>query len=278
MTDGERARALLGGPVTFLGSGASCVAYSDGKRVVRLARTGQAARFEVDAAIRRALMQEGVPTPEPLSTGTLPDGRPFGVDTLARGDDSGPSDEGWRDLGRALAALHALPHGGFGLLHDRSGAFVGVAPTPAEGLCSRLQDAWPFGRAELEDHPLVGTAPALAPLLAPRRDDLENVVHGPTALCHTDLHGGQVRWREGRLTALLDFGDASIGPPAWDVASLAFFHGWDSARTTGLPCGREAALFGLLLALHHARRSVTLGRPARMRAAVTFARGCLQRL
>lgn len=86
----------------------------------------------------------------------------------------------------------------------------------------------------------------------------------------------------GRLAALLDFGDASIGPPAWDVASLAFFHGWEVAAlvagAAGLPCGRDAALFGLLLALHHASRSVTLGRPARMPAAVTLARDCLARL
>lgn len=283
-TDEQQAQALLGGPVTFLGSGATCVAYSDGHRVVRLARPnpGKTVRFEVDAALRRALREAGVPTPEPLSSGTLPCGKSFSIDGLAEGDGSEPSAEGWHDLGHALAVLHALPHRGFGLLQNRADAFIGVASTPADGLRSRLQDPWPFGGARLADHPLVGAAPDLASPLLELRDDLENITHGPTALCHTDLHGDQFRWRDGQLSALLDFGDASVGPPAWDVASVAYFHGWEVAArvagAAGLPCGREASLFGLPLALHHASRSVTLGRPARMTAAVAFARGCLQRL
>ncbi|WP_216318015.1 phosphotransferase family protein [Deinococcus aestuarii] len=282
--DERQASALLGSLTTFLAFGATCTAYTDGRRVVRLARPnpGKTVRFRVDAGIRRALREKAVPTPEPLSTGTLPDGRPFSVDAFARGDDSGPSAEGWRDLGRALAALHALPHGAFGLLQDRPDSFAGVASTPAEGLRSRLQDAWPFGPTELEDHPLVGAAPELASPLLALRDDLENVTRGRTALCHTDLHVGQFRWRHGRLAALLDFGDASVGPPAWDVASLALFHGWEVAAQVAeaaeVPNGRQAILFGLLLSLHHARRSITLGRPARMTAAVAFARACLRHL
>lgn len=104
----------------------------------------------------------------------------------------------------------------------------------------------------------------------------------PAALCHTDLHAGQLRWQGGRLQALLDFGDAAVGPPAWDVASVAYFHGWPVARVVAaaasLPCDRDAALFGVLLAFHRANRAGEQGRPQRAAQATAFARQCLDRL
>ncbi|WP_019585293.1 phosphotransferase family protein [Deinococcus apachensis] len=282
--DERDARAVLGPSARFLASGATCVAFTDGRRVVRLAALNgrEATRLNVDAAIRTALRSSGVPTPEALEVGLLPSGRAFTVDTLAGGDGSGPSPAGWADLGGALAVLHALPHRGYGLLEDRADAFQGLASTPASGLRTRLEEAWPFGETDLKAHPLVAAAPDLAGPLAGLEGDLRDVIGGRTALCHTDLHGEQFRWREGRLAALPDFGDAAIGPPAWDVASLAYFHGWsvaeEVARAAALPCGREAALFGLLLAFHRASRAVTLRHPARTTEAVAFARGCLARL
>lgn len=282
--DEQDARAILGPSARFLASGATCVAFTDARRVVRLAdpHPGKNVRLTVEAAVRQALRAAGVPTPEVLEVGLLPSGRAFTVDTLACGDGRGPSPAGWADLGHALAVLHSLRHSGYGLLEDRGDAFRGLASTPADGLCTRLEEAWPFGTTSLSTHPLIVAAPDLAEPLAGLEGDLRDVIGGRTALCHTDLHGGQFHWREGRLAALLDFGDAAIGPPAWDVASLAYFHGWGVAervaRPTALPCGREAALFGLLLAFHRASRAVTLSRPARMTEAVAFARGCLARL
>lgn len=280
--DEQDARAVLGPSARFLASGATCVAYTDGRRVARLAVLEQDARLTVEAAVRQALHAAGVPTPEVLEVGRLPSGRAFTVDTLASGDGNGPSPAGWSDLGGALAALHALPHSGYGLLEDRADLFRGLACTPADGLRTRLEEAWPFGTTSLGTHPLIAAAPDLAEPLAGLEGDLRDVIGGRAALCHTDLHGEQFRWQAGRLAALLDFGDAAIGPPAWDVASLAYFHGWPAAvevaRAAALPCGREAALFGLLLAFHRASRAVTLNRPARTAEAVTFARGCLARL
>lgn len=278
------AQRFLGPSARFLASGATCVAYTDGERVVRLSapHPGKEVRFAVDAAIRAALGAAGVPTSQSLEAGVLPNGRAYSVDTFVVGDGSEPLPEGWADLGRALGALHRLPHSGFGLLEDRSDALVGQAQTAVDGLRTRLQDAWPFGETALEDHPLIRAAPELASRIARLRDGLESVIHGQTALCHTDLHRGQFRWREGRLSALLDFGDAAIGPPAWDVASLAYFHGWAVAEEVGraasLSCGRDAALFGLLLSFHRASRAITLSRPARLTEATQFARSCLERL
>lgn len=272
--DERDARAILGPSAQFLAAGATCTAFTDGWRVVRLA-AGPGARLVVQAAVMRALHEAGVPTPQVLEVGTFPSGRTYSLETLVEGDGDGPSAEGWADLGRALAALHALPHTGFGLLEDRADAFVGQTNTPGDGLRTRLQDAWPLGKTALSEHPLIRAAPELAPPLAGMRAGLEGAVRGETALCHTDLHREQFRWREGRLSALLDFGDAAIGPPAWDVASVAYFHGWEAAGATGLPVERDAALFGLLLAFHRASRARS---QARLGEAAAFARSCLDHL
>lgn len=272
--DEAAARAILGPSARFLAAGATCTVFTDGRRVVRLA-TGPDARLFAQSAVMRALRAAGVATPEVLEVGTQPSGRAYCIETLAEGDGNGPAAAGWADLGGALAALHALPHTGFGVLEDRADAFVGQANTPEDGLRTRLQEAWPSGKTALGDHPLIRTAPELEPPVADLRADLQSAVRGQTALCHTDLHREQFRWRGGRLAALLDFGDAAVGPPTWDVASVAYFQGWAVAEATGLPVNRDAALFGLRLAFHRANRATG---QTRLTEAAAFARSCLDRL
>lgn len=274
------ARRILGPAARFLAAGASCTVFTDGSRALRLA-TCPGARLPLQAALQRALHAAGAPVARVLEAGTLPSGRAFCLETLEAGDGGGPSEAGWADLGRTLGTLHALPHGGFGRLQGRADAFVGPAPTPAAGVQTRLT-TWPFGPQPLRGQALTRHAPDLAAPLARLEPGLRRVVTAPVALCHTDLHAGQFRWRAGRLTALLDFGDAAVGPPAWDVASVAYFHGWAAAarvaRAAGLPCGADAALFGLLLAFHRAHRAAAQNRPEVRAQATAFARGCLERL
>jgi aminoglycoside phosphotransferase (APT) family kinase protein len=99
------------------------------------------------------------------------------------------------------------------------------------------------------------------------------------------LHEKQILITGGHLVGLLDFGDAAIGTPAWDVASFGYFHGWRLARVllTGYTPDEwlrhrlltEARSFAFLIALHHASRSVSLQRPQRMRDAIQFLRRTL---
>jgi aminoglycoside phosphotransferase (APT) family kinase protein len=184
------------------------------------------------------------------------------------------------DLGTLLAHLHGVPVVGHGLLQDRDDVLVDQASDPVAGLLTRLHDAWPFTPVPLQAHPLAVAAPDLIARLAPLAGLLKAVVRGARqpSLNHTDLHERQILIADGRLVALLDFGDATIDPPAWDIASFAYFHGWQQARCmlagytadeelrTGLHA--EAGVFALLIALHHASRSVTLQRPQRMQHAV----------
>lgn len=49
----------------------------------------------------------------------------------------------------------------------------------------------------------------------------------PTCFSHGDLAGENVLWRDGRVVAVLDWDLATHEDPAEDIASLAWWHGWD---------------------------------------------------
>lgn len=279
--DLKLAAALLPGRTRLLARGATCTVYTDGVQVVRLSdpNPGKAARFRVDAQVRRKLRELGIPTPRTSELGHLPDGRAYSVEGLVKGDDLPPSPRGWQQLSGAIRALHTLKFSGYGLLEDREDILNGSQSNAEDGFRSRLEQAWPFHAGTLQAQPLIWLEKELHDPLQALEGELHDLAHLPVCVCHTDLHLNQWVWRGGELAAFLDFGDASIGPPAWDWASLAYFHGWEpAARLAGEPLGREVALFGLLLAFHRASRAVTLNRPARKVEAVAFARSCLERL
>ncbi|MFC4638585.1 phosphotransferase family protein [Deinococcus hohokamensis] len=267
------ARDLLGPQAHWLATGASCVVFTNGPQVARLG-LGTYARLRVQVQLQQALAGAGVPVARVLEAGALASGRAYSVEVRLHGDGGAPTGAGWADLGQALQALHALPHSGFGLLEDRPDRLKGQATSAAEGLLTRLSGGWPLTPAPLTEEPLVAAAPDLCAPLARREAALRALPAGRGVVSHTDLHAGQVLWRGGRLAGLLDFGDAAVGPVVWDSASLAFFHGWAASEAAGLPGGRDAALMGVLLAIHRARRARTAGQLAR---AVTFARMCLTR-
>lgn len=266
---------MLGPAAWFLARGATCEVFTDGARVMRLALDDEA-RLTMQAQVQRAL---GVPAVPVLDQGAAPDGRAWVLEPHLHGDDIPPGPAGWGDLGRALATLHARPGTGWGRLMDRPGPLVGEAGTPTEGVRTRLPDVWPLGPTPLTDQALVRADPALLGPIQGQRDAILTAIREPAGALHTDLHGGQLLWRGGRLLALMDFGDAARGPLAWDLASVAFFHGWavadHVAGGAGIRMGAEAAAFGLLLAQHRARRALEEQKRTR---AVAFAWHCIEQL
>jgi aminoglycoside phosphotransferase (APT) family kinase protein len=65
------------------------------------------------------------------------------------------------------------------------------------------------------------------------------ITHAPfqatrTVLCHRDFHPGNVLWTRGRVSAVVDWSHACVGPPAADVAhcrlNLALLFGLDTAN------------------------------------------------
>jgi aminoglycoside phosphotransferase (APT) family kinase protein len=137
------------------------------------------------------------------------------------------------DVGRFLAVLHAIPIEGFGLLEDTADAIRGTEPNRQHGMISSCWPAlWPFDGRALIQHPLVHIAPRLVTAISTFRDPLLRFEHEHTevALCHTDLNAEHIVIDGDRLGGVIDFGDAAIVPPAFDIASFACSFGWPSTE------------------------------------------------
>jgi len=100
-----------------------------------------------------------------------------------------PTDpRGWaRQLGRALAAVHAVP-----------AARLTELPSV-------------FDRGGGSEEILAG------PLAAEVRACRPQIVSSPEVLAHCDYWSGNVVWRDGRLTGIVDWSDASRGPRGFDL-------------------------------------------------------------
>lgn len=60
-----------------------------------------------------------------------------------------------------------------------------------------------------------------------RAEALCALPYAPTCFSHGDLAGENVLWSEGRVVAVLDWDLATYEDPAEDIASLAWWHGWN---------------------------------------------------
>lgn len=140
------------------------------------------------------------------------------------GDDVGePDPDQAHALGRAMAHLHihaarwVMPRGGT----------MPVFDDPLFGDEDRLTGAPDLDE---EQHEVLGRARERAV------DAFGHTVStGPLVPLHADLHGGNLKWHEGRL-AVFDFDDCGIGTPALDLAISTFYLRGDGSEAV------EAAL------------------------------------
>lgn len=96
-------------------------------------------------------------------------------------------DEWARELGRALAAVHGVPA-------ERLGELPSV-----------------FERSGVSSEDLRG------PLAAEVRSRWSEIVGSPQVLSHCDYWSGNVVWREGKLTGVVDWSAAARGPRGFDL-------------------------------------------------------------
>lgn len=281
--------------IDFLDKGSTSVVWSvetaSEPLVVRLAdpHDGKAPRFEGEAGLRSKLFQEDQRVAQPLASnishpGLIDPTVDWCVDRYVAGKflmRGALPRAVCHDLGELLARLHSLPAVGYGLLVNRRDSLVGQANNIVDGLCTRLQDPWPYQPSALRDHPIAQVAPHLIPRIEPYRAQLLAVIHDePGVPLHTDLHERQMPCIDGRLNGLLDFGDAMIGPVICDIGSFAGFHGQEQAKwllegyTNDTERRKElleqARLWSIVTSLHHASRAVTLNLSGRMSRVIEF--------
>lgn len=284
--------------ITFITAGATSEAWdvttSDSRLVLRIAapRAGERARYEAEVAIRQGVLALGGKVARPIATNQDVDAGLVAEWCLDEYVHGSPAEgdlprQVCHDLGETLAALHSLPTEGYGFPANRRDRLIGESSSAREGVLARLERPWPFTGAALADHPIAAAAPGLLDRLEPLKPALLALLDDDRgrAVNHTDLHSGQLPVLAGRLSAVLDFGDAVIAPPAWDIGSFGYFHGWDLAAQmlksyTADPARRaelleQGRLFAMVIALHHAGRAGRLNQPERMAGALRYLRANL---
>ena len=190
-------------------------------------------------------------------------------------------------LGETLAALHSIPAEMFGRPSDVAPETVtGCKTDPLEGVAQRFENPIPETWADRYTHPLMAEAPELsADILARLRDVSNHVRHGRSAVCHTDLHERQLICADYELLALIDFGEATVLDPHWDLGSVLYFHGAEdfaavheayAGAGSGLQaCADTVASFSVAIAMHHASRSRLPGKAHRLERAVAHIRATI---
>lgn len=138
----------------------------------------------------------------------------------------------WYDLGRIMGRLHTIVGSG--------GGPVNVDPSAEHERLHGLHPDWgTYLMLRLEDHVVrcreIGTIAEDqgAVILTAFRDHAGVWNDAPTRLLHGDLGNQNLFVHKGVITALIDWEDALIGDPAFDVAAWASFH----------PPRRHAAFF-----------------------------------
>ncbi|RJK96111.1 phosphotransferase family protein [Vallicoccus soli] len=195
----EHLPALARGPLRPLGQGLDHSAYEVAGHVLRVGDPGGLLRE--DRLLRLVGPRLPVAVPEPVLVDTA---RGVGVQRLLPGAPLLGRAVGPRvavavgtALGRALRVLHAVP----------PGEVTGTVPE---------EDLDPAARLEGLDEGLagLGAAPALL-------DRLRAAVPSPAprrVLAHADLGAEHLLEAGGRLTGVVDWGDAALADPALDLA------------------------------------------------------------
>ena len=212
----------------------------DGERAVLRIANGLGladVTYEMEHALMTRLHERGAAVPRPIIGSWQLTGWPgpaFSLTSWAPGVPLRPESvpRSVPALTGFLDALRTVPFaGGFGPLQVApDGSLRGAFDDRATGLVRWAERPfWPLDGSRLHDHPAIGEHASLIAAMEMRTDEARaSLLEGPVAILHTDLHEGNVLDDDGVLT-VIDFGEALIGPVAWDIAAVGFFMDWATA-------------------------------------------------
>jgi Ser/Thr protein kinase RdoA (MazF antagonist) len=185
--------------------------------IVKASAMQGAIRAEAWACARGA--DAGCAAPEILRVGRLGTGDSMSVLVMRRvaGRPIAAGHPGLREVGIRLRRLHETRLAGFGWLaeaswDERGGCSLPHRSWPAflKGICRDAHD--------LADRRAVSVAEAASTEIDAHADALA-AVEG--SLCHGDLKPSHIFVDSGRLSGVIDWGDAVSGDPLWDIARFA---------------------------------------------------------
>jgi len=279
--------------VSFLAKGATCDVWmvqsiSRKNYALRIIEAGERViSGALDKFIRQAVLARCGNVAAPLlSSETIEkdlDGQRWSLDLFVQGEHperGALPDTVCRQLGETLAILHQLPVRNFGRLSGVvKGEIVGEKLAPFEGIKQRLENPLPETWDVDFVHPILSALPELADEITARLKTVsEAIEERQVVLCHTDLHEKQLLCNENNLTALIDFGGATILDKHWDLGSVYYFHGKENFSKLydaylGLTGVKEkhpelVSSFSIAIAMHHASRSRLPGKHHRLKRAI----------
>jgi aminoglycoside phosphotransferase (APT) family kinase protein len=140
------------------------------------------------------------------------------------------------EVGGGLRRLHAVRLPGFGWLAEASWDERGDFSLRHSSWLGFLQGICGDAR-RLADCSVVAApvAEAAAAAIDAHADALAAVEVG--SLCHGDLKAAHILVEAGRLAGVIDWGDAVVGDPLWDIARFA--HRADGGAVAGLLAGYD---------------------------------------
>lgn len=239
--------------VTPLGAGLGSRAWridDDGAWLaLRIAegRSADGCTYEVEHALLGLIVGEGARVPRPVRGSWQVDGWDGFPFSLTTGVEGAPlSVDAGRDVAAALAdslrRLHGIALDGYGPLALDDGVLHGREASRMAGLhLWAARPLWPCGGARLDRHLALAEREALRIRLEASRSLVFGALQrGPDVPLHGDLHEENILVAADG-TGIIDFGEAFIGPAAWEFAALAFFAGWSLADAVLLSYTDSAA-------------------------------------
>ncbi len=227
-----------------LGGGLASEAWrvdrSGGWFALRIARErpGAGSTYEMEHALMGRLASAGACVPRPVQGSWQIEDWPGPPFSLTTGLDGAPLSVA--DHSRAAPALaaflrlfHTQDIGGFGALGVRDGRLHGLQSSMAAGLLDwARRPLWPLGEARLATHSALADRHSLRAQLEAHAPTVRLALsRGPGVPLHSDLHEENILDADGTL-GIIDFGEALIGPAAWEFASLGYFMDWPFADAT----------------------------------------------
>jgi aminoglycoside phosphotransferase (APT) family kinase protein len=209
--------------------------HADERRfIVKASTLHDALRAEAWACARAA--HAGLAVPAVLGRGRVRTDRglsAFIMDRVAGGPITADH-PALRELGAGLRRLHDVKLPGFGWLAEASWDERGPVSLP-HGSWTGFLNSLTGDARRLGSVIAAPVADAAAAAMDVHAEALAAVEVG--ALCHGDLKPAHVRVEGGRLTGMIDWGDAVVGDPLWDIARFA--HRTDARSLASLLEGYE---------------------------------------
>jgi aminoglycoside phosphotransferase (APT) family kinase protein len=158
-----------------------------------------------------------VPTPRVIASGRLTAGRGFLITGWldARTAEATNDTAALIEAGRAMRRFHRVTGPGYGRVKVDRGAARG-----RHGSWTGFIDSILSGVDDLVRHDVLSAATAdrLHAAVADHREVIN--YQGEGILLHSDLKPAHLLVTDGRLGAIIDWGDTSFGDPRWDLARL----------------------------------------------------------